>query len=431
MYRTKVLIISKRKELSIKYKKLIEGLNQDVVYTNDLSMSLSIIQNEKIEFIIVSDTIKEKLSEFIRKIRILTYNFRPIIIAISKSSELEDRLQTLDAGADDFLGEEISKQEFQMRFKAHLRRYIESSLNPVTHLLNKNITIKQLQRSLKTNSGTNEKTSYILLKIKNIEQYRFTHGEIAYEKVLQTLGAIINSMLSPDDFLGHLFDDEFILITNSYNAEKLCAFLVFAFDNIINKFYSEDEINDNFVIEHGDSMQEEKSSLMKLYITSAEKQENETDFRNIINSLNELMKLCDKSDKSTYIIDRIRLNGEASFEEDKNKVLILEFDESLSYLLKNVCELNNIKAKTVNNYTEFNEIYEEYNPEVVILDWGKDKETESLEYARKIKQDNKKLIFSSSCLNKKEILKAGADLYLPKPYEVDDLVKWIKKFLDN
>ena len=139
MYRTKVLIISKRKELSIKYKKLIEGLNQDVVYTNDLSMSLSIIQNEKIEFIIVSDTIKEKLSEFIRKIRILTYNFRPIIIAISKSSELEDRLQTLDAGADDFLGEEISKQEFQMRFKAHLRRYIESSLNPVTHLLNKNI----------------------------------------------------------------------------------------------------------------------------------------------------------------------------------------------------------------------------------------------------------------------------------------------------
>ena len=431
MYRTKVLIISKRKELSIKYKKLIEGLNQDVVYTNDLSMSLSIIQNEKIEFIIVSDTIKEKLSEFIRKIRILTYNFRPIIIAISKSSELEDRLQTLDAGADDFLGEEISKQEFQMRFKAHLRRYIESSLNPVTHLLNKNITIKQLQRSLKVNSGTNEKTSYILLKIKNIEQYRFTHGEIAYEKVLQTLGAIINSMLSPDDFLGHLFDNEFILITNSYNAEKLCAFLVFAFDNIINKFYSEDEINDNFVIEHGDSMQEEKSSLMKLYITSAEKQENETDFRNIINSLNELMKLCDKSDKSTYIIDRIRLNGEASFEKDKNKVLILEFDESLSYLLKNVCELNNIKAKTVNNYMEFNEIYEEYNPEVVILDWGKDKETESLEYARKIKQDNKKLIFSSSCLNKKEILKAGADLYLPKPYEIDDLIKWIKKFLDN
>ena len=32
--------------------------------------------------------------------------------------------------------------------------------------------------------------------------------------------------------------------------------------------------------------------------------------------------------------------------------------------------------------------------------------------------------------NKKEILKSGADLYLPKPYEIDDVVKWIKKFLN-
>ena len=32
--------------------------------------------------------------------------------------------------------------------------------------------------------------------------------------------------------------------------------------------------------------------------------------------------------------------------------------------------------------------------------------------------------------NKKEILKAGADLYIPKPYEIDDIVFWIKKFLN-
>ena len=113
MYKTRVLIISKRKEQSIKYKKLIEALAQDVEITNDLSNALSIIQKQENEFIIISDSIKEKLSEFIGKIRVLTFNARPIIIAISKSSDLEDRLQALEAGADDFLGEEISKQEFQ------------------------------------------------------------------------------------------------------------------------------------------------------------------------------------------------------------------------------------------------------------------------------------------------------------------------------
>ena len=427
MYKTKILIISKRKELSIKYKKLIESLNQDVIYTNDLSESLSVIQNEKIEFIIISDTIKEKLSEFIRKIRILTYNFRPIIIAISKSSELSDKLEALDSGADDFLGEEISKQEFQMRFKAHLRRYIENSLNSITRLLDRNITIKQLQRCLKSK----EDLSYILLKIKNIDCYRITYGEIACEKVLQTLGAIIDSTLSVSDFSGHISDNEFILITNSYNAEKLCAFLCFAFDNILNKFYSADEYNDNFTIQSSDTIQEAKNSLMKLNITSIEKKDGEKDFRNIINSLNGLMKLCEKSEKSTYIIDRMKLNGKITEKPSKNKVLILEFDESLLYLLKNVCKMNGFVVETSNNYEDFMRIYYTFSPDVVIMDWGKGIETKSLDYVKKIKKDDIKLIFSSSYLNKKEILKSGADLYLPKPYEISDIINWIKKFLEN
>ena len=62
MYKTRVLIISERKELSIKYKKLIEALKQDVAITNDLSCALSIIQKQENEFIVISDTIKEKLS---------------------------------------------------------------------------------------------------------------------------------------------------------------------------------------------------------------------------------------------------------------------------------------------------------------------------------------------------------------------------------
>ena len=66
MYKARVLIISERKEQSIKYKKLIEVQNQDVVITNDLSCALGIIQKQEIEFIIISDTIKEKLPDFIK-----------------------------------------------------------------------------------------------------------------------------------------------------------------------------------------------------------------------------------------------------------------------------------------------------------------------------------------------------------------------------
>lgn len=426
MYKTKVLIISKRKELSIKYKKLIEALNQEAITTNDLSYALSIIQKQQIEFIIISDTIKEKLSEFVQKIRILTYNFRPIIIAVSKSNDLEDRLETLDNGADDFLGEEISKQEFQTRFKAHLRRYIESSLNPITRLLGKNITSKAITKSLEYD----EKLSYLLLRIKNLDSYRKTHGEIAYEKVLQTLGAIANSTLSQEDYLGHITDEEFILITNSLHAEKIASFLTFAFDNILSKFYNEDEFENNFTIQTSDNIKETKIGLMRLNISSIEKSQNETNYKEIINSLNELIKLCTDEKNSSYIIDRIKLKGEVSKKEIKNKVLIFEPDNALSYLLKNVCEINNIEVKLAENEKQFKEIYETFKPNLILLDWGTKSETASLKLAKKISKDNVKLIFSSSFLNKKEILKAGANLYMPKPYEIDDMMFWIKKFLN-
>ncbi len=175
MYKTRILIITNRKELGAKLKKMIDNLAQDAVYTNDLSYALKIIQQEDIEFIIISDTIKEKLSDFVKKIRVLTYNFRPIIIAVSKSADLKDRLEILEQGADDIIDEAISKNEFQMRFMAHLRRYIESFLNPITHLFDRNITQKALKQSLLNDDNY----SYLLVKIKDAYLYRSTHGEIA------------------------------------------------------------------------------------------------------------------------------------------------------------------------------------------------------------------------------------------------------------
>ncbi len=430
MYKLRVLIISNRKELSVKFKKIVEALEQEPVIASNLSDALSVMQNDEVEFIIISDTIKEKLSEFIKKIRILTYNFRPIIIAVSKSSDMDDRIASFEAGADDFIGEEISKQEFQARLKASFRRYIEGQINPVTRIANKSITIKAIKKSL-LNSDSLSQISYLLIKIRGINTYIKTHGEIAGEKVIQTLGAIINTTLSKEDYLGHISEDEFIIITNSIKAEKTASFLAFAFDNILSKFYSADEFENNFTMQSGDDTNEEKESLMHLSVASFEADEATGNFREVLNSLNELIKLCDKSKNSTYIIDRVRLKGSVDAKKKNNKILIYEPDEALACLLKNVCQLNNIEAELVFSSEEFEINYKTFKPSVVLVDWGNKDKSIGLEIAKKVSKDNIKLIFSSSYLNKKEILKSGADLYIPKPYEIDDVILYIKKFIER
>lgn len=425
MYKIKTLIISNRKELSIKYKKLIENLAQNALYTNDLSQALSIIQKQNIEFIIISDTIKEDLRDFIQKIRILTYNFRPVIIAISKSNDIQDRINALEAGADEILGEEISKSEFQTRFKAHLRRFYESSLNLTTKLFDKNITKKAIMTTLQDEQNY----AYLLIKIQGIEHYQKTYGVIAYEKVLQTISAIVNSTLSNEEFVGHIKDEEFILITNSLNAEKIASFLTFAFDNILNKFYSTDEFENQFVIKSSDYIKEDKSSLMRLYISSCEKQTQKT-YQEILSTLYNLLLLIEKQEhsKSSYIVDRARLKGAVSRTEVSNNVLVFEQDEALAYLLQNVCELNEINSTLVFSMDDFLQEYKNKDFKIVLIDWGKDGK-EALALAKVIEKNKTKVMFSSSYLNKKEILKSGADFYIPKPYEIDDIIEWIKKHL--
>ena len=140
------LIIDKRRELSTKYKKILEGKNNKVLISKDLISAMKIIQDKEPDLIIISDSIDGDLSDYCKKIRALTYNMRPVIIATSKSAELQDRLNVLENGADDFISEPVNSEEFLMRVKAHLRRELESNMDSKHILTGKNYSLRALKR---------------------------------------------------------------------------------------------------------------------------------------------------------------------------------------------------------------------------------------------------------------------------------------------
>ncbi len=434
MYNPSVLIISKRRELAVRYKKILKLLMADVVLVNNLSDAIGEIRNNEFEFIIISDTIEDNIKEFIKKVRILTYNFRPIIIAVSKSDELSDKLELLDAGADDFLSEAIPNKEFQARINAHIRRHIENSTNSTTGFLNEKLTRKNLNKVISKNKAA----SFILISIDGINNYREIYGEIASEKVVQTIGAIISSALTKDDTSGHWSQNEFLIVTSNIKAEKLAEFFAFAFDNILNRFYTEFDFSNKFTINSYNSKEEEKVSLMKL--TEAVIEYNPALHQNsyeIIQNLFNLIKPLKNAPKSSYIIDRPKLYGSVD-EIQKNKILIMEKDEALGLLIETNCIINGYSTKICESYEDFANCIREYAPDLIILDWGKEEKKEgilALENLKEIYQKRKekapKIIFSTNILDKKTILSKGADFYLPKPYSIKTLIDTINKFLNN
>ena len=121
--------------------------------------------------------------------------------------------------------------------------------------------------------------------------------------------------------------------------------------------------------------------------------------------------------------------------EPNNNILIAEPDEALSILLEATARLQGYNVKVVNEFEEIFSIIEDYNPAVIILDAGNSETLKGLEICRKLKFEMQNLksniIFTTTIHDKELVLNAGADLYLPKPYELSVMFGWIKKFNEN
>ena len=415
------LLIDKRLELSTKYKKLLETKNNIVLVSKDLISAMKIIQDREPDLIVISDSIDSELSDFCKKVRALTYNMRPVIVAVSKSAELEDRLKVLESGADDFISEPVNSDEFIMRMKAHLRREFESNLDSKKILPNKNYSLRALKRIIKTETPW----AAMLVSIDNFKNYKESYTELASDKLIQTFCAIIQSTLSENDYFGMITEDEFLILTDQYKADKMATFLTFAFESVSPKFYSQQDLSRGYIIMHGDEYAGRRSDFVHTTIGVVTNEFNKfDDITQLVNALVQTKNMAYLPFKSNYLIERPKITAEnAILEIEYNKkIAIIEADEAMNLLLTTILNLQGFEIVDKND-----------NPAVVILDAGEAENKDGLLLCEQLKQDEKykntRVIVTSIFHDKETILNSGADLYLPKPYEVPQLIKWVESFI--
>jgi DNA-binding response OmpR family regulator len=415
------LIIDKRRELSTKYKKLLTSETNSVIISKNLISAIKIIQDKEPDLIIISDSIDSDIPDYCKKIRALTYNMRPIIVATSKSAELQDRLAVLENGADDFIPEPVNTEEFVMRIKAHLRRELESNMDKKVYLPSKNYSLRALKRTISQDGFW----ASLYVSIENFENYKETYTELASDKLVQTYCAIINSALSENDYLGTISENEFLIITDGVKAEQLANFLTVAFDAVAQKFYSPQDIKRGFMLMRGDEFAGRRSNFVHTTIGVVTNEfVKYKDTAQLMNTLLQIHKMADLPSKSNYLIERPRISGENSIDNEiNNKIVIIEEDEAMSVLLKTILDLQGYEV--VNTLEDI--------PALVIIDAGTN--LKGLELCKRLRDDcnfdKTKIVVTSTLHDKELILSTGADLYIPKPYEISGMIKWIDMILKN
>lgn len=427
-----VLILDKRKELPAKYKKLIEHGGVSVISTAIFEKGLEILNEYEPDLVLVSDSMDIAPSDAVKKLRLLSYPSRPCIIALSKSSELQDKLDVLEAGADDFLSEPIESEEFKARINAHLRRHFENLIDETTQLPDIKSALKILKRTI----NENKKWAAMLVKINDFEAYKEIYGDLAADKMLQTYTAILNSTLDDTDFLANLAQGEFLILTNPLKAEHVASFLVYAFDTIVDKFYKDEDAKQGYIILNGDDNAGKRIKLVStsIGIISSEYQ-NYISVNTAMNALLATCKLAGCNAGSSYVAERAKLSADNAVlnKSYNNKILIIEPDEALNYLLKTTGEMQGYEVASALDYDSAMSLIKSFEPALIVLDAGDADTLKGLDLCEKIKKDDTfkdtKIILSTIVHDKKMVLNSGADLYLPKPYELLGIFNWIESLV--
>ena len=162
------------------------------------------------------------------------------IIMLTGRGEVQDKIVGIDAGADDYLVKPFEPQELLARVRSVLRRTTqELEANPLTRLPG-NISI---QREIESRLAARAPIAVCYADLDRFkafnDHYGFARGDQAIRHTAQLLLEAVKQRGEPNDFVGHIGGDDFVLVTVPDRSEAICRYIVEKFDATIQLLYDE------------------------------------------------------------------------------------------------------------------------------------------------------------------------------------------------
>ena len=171
------------------------------------------------------------------------------IIMLTARTDVHNRILGISAGADDYIVKPFEPDELLARVHMILRRTAQGlEANPLTRLPGNASIHKEIESRLA--SAAPFAVGYADLdrfKAFN-DHYGFERGDQAIHFTAHILLSAVKRRGNPNDFLGHIGGDDFVIVTTPELVEEICAEVIQQFDSTIGQLYDEPDRNQGHII---------------------------------------------------------------------------------------------------------------------------------------------------------------------------------------
>ena len=247
--------------------------------------------------------------EICKKVRAnFTLHYIPIIVLINKEKTIE-KIKCMYAGTDDYIEKPIQAAEILTRIKANLwRANRDLDANPLTKLPGNVTILKELEKRIKNK----EIFCVAYVDLDKFKEYNDYYGFELGDKIIKYTAKILTDTLhelgTPNDFLGHIGGDDFLVITDWECVDEVCKRIVDDFDRSIPSFYTQDDLNKGYIIVKNREGKVTAIPMLTISIgVATNKKHAFTHVGQIIQIATELKTYAKSFPRSIYTFDRRRI----------------------------------------------------------------------------------------------------------------------------
>ncbi len=281
--------------------------NYEIIEAVDGQEALEIIRSKSLDLVLLDYKMPKmdgrQVCDLVKKDLLLQH--LPVIMVTGKG-EVSDKIGGIDSGADDYVVKPFEPKELLARIRMVLRRtQRDLEANPLTRLPGNVAILNELSRCIE--SKKQFAVCYADLdKFKAYnDKYGFEHGDNVIRETARILLGAIKEYGGPEDFVGHIGGDDFVVVTTPDFANKICEKIIHDFDQISPSFYNQEDRENGFIIGYDRQSKIHKIPLLSISIGVVTNEMRDISHVAQIGEIGaELKKLAKSMEKSNYVKDK-------------------------------------------------------------------------------------------------------------------------------